>query len=77
MLRYNNALAVPGFEGYANGEWGSIGGGATNSLFYENDQTITADQTLASGKNSGTFGPIEIANGVTVTVPTGVTWSVV
>ena len=46
--------------------------------------TVTQSQTVASttltgtsNKNSGTFGPVVIANGVTVTVPTGSTWSVV
>ena len=52
----------------------------TSSTVY----TVTQSQTVASttltgtsNKNSGTFGPVVIANGVTVTVPTGSTWSVV
>jgi hypothetical protein len=52
----------------------------TSSTVY----TVTQSQTVASttltgtsNKNSGTFGPVVVANGVTVTVPTGSTWSVV
>jgi len=46
-------------------------------LFYENDQTISANYTLTSGKNAVAAGPITIASGVTVTVPSGAAWSVV
>jgi hypothetical protein len=78
-LRYNSTLNQ--FEGYGASAWGAVGGGATgapgNYAFYENDQTITADYTLTSGKQAGTFGPITIDTGVTVTVPTGATWSIV
>jgi hypothetical protein len=74
-LRYNTTSAS--FEGYNGTEWGSIGGGAVNGIFWENDQTITADYTITTGKNAGTFGPISINSGVTVTVPSGSTWSIV
>lgn len=60
---------------------GTGGGGATgavgNQVFYENDMTVTGDYTLQNGKNAGSFGPITIETGVTVTVPTGATWSIV
>lgn len=60
---------------------GSGGSGATgaagNFVFYENDQTITGDYTLSNGKNAITAGPITINTGITVTVPTGATWSIV
>ena len=59
----------------------ATGGGATgatgNYIFYENDQTVTGDYTLNNGKNAGSFGPITISTGVTVTIPTGATWSIV
>ena len=51
----------------------SIGGGS----FWETDATITADYTITAGKNAGTFGPVTVANGVTVTVPSGSVWTVV
>jgi hypothetical protein len=55
---------------------GATGGGSDN-IFYENGQAITADYTITAGKNAGTFGPVTINAGITVTVPTGSTWSIV
>ena len=61
--------------------WAAAGGGAngngTNEIFWENDQTITGDYTITNNKNAGSFGPIEIGSGVTVTVGSGETWTVV
>jgi hypothetical protein len=52
--------------------------GADNSkVFFENDTTVTADYTITTGKNAMSAGPIEVAAGVTVTVPDGSTWSIV
>jgi len=67
---------------YIYGYWGAIGGnGATgglgNPVFYENDQTVTADYTITTNKNAMSAGPITINTGVTVTVPTGSTWVIV
>ena len=78
MVRYNSTTTK--FEGY-NGSWGSLGGGATgggaNSVFFENDQSVTNDYTIPSTKNAGTFGPITVDSGVTVTVSSGSVWSIV
>lgn len=78
-IRYNSTLNQ--FEGYGASTWGSIGGGATGAngeqVFWENEQSVDASYTITSGRNAGTFGPISIASGVTVTVPTGSTWSIV
>jgi hypothetical protein len=77
-IRYNSTTGS--FEGYTTA-WGSIGGGATGAggdqIFYQNGQTVTTDYTITAGQNAGTFGPITINSGVTVTVPTGSTWSIV
>ena len=58
-----------------------IGGGATgggsDSIFYENGQTVTTDYTITSGNNAMTTGPISINSGVTVTVPSGSVWVVI
>ena len=76
MIRYNTTDAS--FEGYAAGEWGSIGGGATGAggdqVFYENELTVTASYTLTTARNAMSTGPITIDSGVTVTVPTGQRW---
>jgi hypothetical protein len=74
-LRYNTTSA--GFEGHNGTAWGPLGGGAVNGIFWENDQTVTVDYTITAGKNAGTFGPISVDSGVTVTVPAGSTWSIV
>jgi hypothetical protein len=52
-------------------------GGASDLIFWENGQTITSNYTITTGQNAGTFGPITINSGVTVTVPSGSTWSVI
>jgi len=78
-FRYNTD--ANSFEGYSGGAWGSVGGGATgggyNSVFHENDQTVTDDYTLTTGKNAVSAGPITVNSGVTVTVPSGQTWTIV
>jgi hypothetical protein len=38
---------------------------------------VNTDNTITTNSNAGSFGPITVASGVTVTVPTGSTWSVV
>jgi hypothetical protein len=52
-------------------------GGSTNKVFYLNDQTITANYTIPNASNAGTFGPVSINPGATVTIPAGSYWSVV
>jgi hypothetical protein len=77
-IRYNSTTGS--FEGYTTA-WGSIGGGAkgggSDQVFYENGQTVTTDYSITAGQNAGTFGPVTINGGITVTVPTGSTWSIV
>lgn len=52
-------------------------GGGSDLIFYENGQTVTSNYTITTGQNAGTFGPITINSGVTVTIPSGSTWSIV
>jgi hypothetical protein len=83
-FRYNTSLSQ--FEGYNGTTWGAIGGGGgstvptgggSDAVFYQNDQIVTTDYTITTNKNAGTFGPVTINSGVTVTVPSGSTWTVV
>lgn len=67
---------VADFVKIAGGGGGASGGG-TNQIFFQNDQTVTVSYTITSGKNAGTFGPITVDSGVTVTVPDGSVWTVV
>jgi hypothetical protein len=63
------------FEGYNGSAWSSVGGGATgggsDAVFIENDQTVTANYTIPSGRNAMSTGPVTIDSGVTVTVSSG------
>jgi hypothetical protein len=66
---------------YTTGIWTQIGGGATgtggNQVFVLNDQNVTANYTVPTGKNASSAGPITINTGVTVTVSTDSTWVIV
>ena len=52
-------------------------GGGSNQVFYLNDTIVTQDYTIPSGQNAGTFGPVTVNSGVTVTVSPGSAWSIV
>lgn len=45
--------------------------------YIENAATITQSSTINSGNNAMSAGPITVASGVTVTVPSGSVWTVV
>ena len=64
------------FVKIAGGGGGAAGAGS-NQIFFQNDLTVTGSYTIPNGKNAGTFGPVSINSGVTVTVPSGSVWSVV
>ena len=78
-FRFNNSTNQ--FEGYNGTAWGAVGGGATgganNPVFYENDQTVSVNYSITSGKNAMTAGPVTIADGVSVTIPDGSVWTIV
>jgi Coiled stalk of trimeric autotransporter adhesin len=79
MIRYNSTLGQ--FQGYYASAWASIGGGATgggsDQVFVLNDQTVTVNYTIPTGKNASSAGPITINTGITVTVPDNSTWVIV
>jgi len=60
----------------AGGGGGASGAGG-DQIFFENDLNVTASYTIPTGKNAGTFGPVTIDSGVTVTVPSNSVWTVV
>lgn len=78
-LRFNSTLGQ--FEGWNGTQWGAVGGGATGGgadrVFHENDQVVTTNYTITSGKNAVSAGPVTINSGVVVTIPSGSTWSIV
>jgi hypothetical protein len=64
-------------------DFAKIAGGAgaagtgNNQVFFQNDLNVTASYSIPSGKNAGTFGPVSVNSGVTVTVPSGSVWTIV
>jgi hypothetical protein len=79
MVRFNTEIGQ--YEGHNGSSWGTIGGGAkggdADQVFFENDQTVTTNYTITSGKNALSAGPVTVGVGVTVTVPSGSVWSIV
>ena len=56
---------------------GGATGGGSDEIFYENGQTVTTNYTITNNNNAMSAGPITINSGVTVTVGSGETWTVV
>ena len=52
---------------------GAGGGG----VFIESEQQVQANTTLVNGTNYMSIGPITINSGITVTVNSGATWTLV
>jgi hypothetical protein len=61
---------------WAEATAGATGGGS-DKVFWENSNTITTSYTISNNMNAGTFGPVTVNNGVTVTVGSGETWTVI
>ena len=61
-------------------EWTLAAAGATGAggdkIFWENGQTVTTDYTITNNYNAGTWGPVTINSGVTVTIGTGEYWTI-
>ena len=55
---------------------GAVGGGG-DRVFFENDKTITTSYSINADKNALTAGPVTVANGVSITVPSGSSWTIV
>ena len=52
-------------------------GGGSDEIFWCNGQNVTSNYTIPNGKNAMSAGPIQINSGVTVTIGSGETWTVV
>lgn len=60
-----------------SGSGGGATGGGSDAVFFENNQTVNYDYTITTDKNAMSAGPITIASGKTVTVPSGSVWTIV
>ena len=56
---------------------GDVSATVASGCIYENSQTISSNYSITSGKNAMSAGPITIASGVTVTVTSGSTYTIV
>jgi hypothetical protein len=76
QIRYNTDNNQ--FEGYANGAWGQLGGGATggggDQVFVQNSRVVTVNYTIPTGKSAESVGPIVVNSGISVTVSSGERW---
>jgi hypothetical protein len=63
-----------------DGTWATPAAASSNITalgLWENAATISANYTIGTNNNAVSAGPITVASGVTVTVPSGSTWTVV
>jgi len=78
-LTFNSATGALGATSYT-GDGSSLTGVASavaDGCIYENSQTISNNYTISTNKNALSAGPITIANGVTLTVPSGSVYTIV
>ena len=82
-LRYNSTEHE--VEAYKNGGWANVGSGqgatggddGDNAVFWENQQIVTHAYSLTASRNAGSFGPVTINSGITVTIPSTSSWTIV
>ena len=61
----------------ADGSVYDASGAGTDKMFFLNGLTVNTSYTIPTNYNAGSFGPISVASGVTVTVPSGSVWTIV
>ena len=67
----------PGMLSAGVPSWDTTGQLSVTGAIIENAQTISSNYTITSAKNALSAGQITINSGVTVTVPSGSTWTIV
>ena len=78
-LTFNSATGALGATSYT-GDGSNLTGVASavaDGCIYENSQTISNNYTISTNKNALSAGPITIANGVTLTIPSGSVYTIV
>jgi hypothetical protein len=72
----SGVTSINGLTGAVSYSAGAKGAGS-DLIFWENDIQVTGDYTITLNKNAMTAGPVTINTGVTVTVQSGSTWTIV
>jgi len=57
-----------------DGTWATPAGGGGGGPVLESYQTISSNYSVTAGSNAFSVGPVSVATGVAVTVPTGQVW---
>lgn len=73
----SSGTIAPGMLSTGGPSWDTTGQLSVTGAIIENAQTISSNYTITSGKNALSAGLITINSGVTVTVPSGSTWTIV
>ena len=74
LANTNGEAAVLEFPTFKfNGQGDSICG----QMDHKTTVNVTTNYTITTGRNAMTAGPITINSGITVTIPTGQTWTIV
>jgi hypothetical protein len=73
IAQVDDLITISGGTGQGGGAVGS----GVDQNFFLNAIVISGSYTIPSGFNAGTFGPVDVLSGVTVTTPSGSTWTVV
>ena len=64
-------------KGYVDAKPAGATGGGSDQIFYQNEQTVTTNYTVPATTNAMSAGPITIDTGITVTITSGSTWTIV
>jgi len=54
--------------------WSTVASAVASGAVYENTQNITQNYTMTTGNSGESVGPINVASGVSVTIPAGSRW---
>lgn len=77
-MRYNTT--TNSLEIYNGSSWEGTGGatGASGEkIIYENEKQIDNSYTIGTNFNAMTAGPVVLADGASITIPTGSKWTIV
>ena len=70
----NHIIDIYGYQTAVASVVGGATGGGSDQVFFVSSQNVTSSYTIPTGKSAMTVGPTNLANGVTVTVPSGSRW---